>query len=104
MSDSSYRKINQQDIGPLTAIHSYSSATFKKNKKVLLTNILLVEKLVMHVGHNCIDRGQNGKKPCEQLSETIEKSIKNLKPQRVAVCKTTPVKNVFFAEIKTTLK
>ena len=56
----------------------------------------MVEKLVMHVGHNCIDRGQNGKKPCEQLSETIEKSIKNLKPQRVAVCKTTPVKNVFF--------
>ena len=59
----------------------------------------------MHVGHDASDGGLTRKEICEQFRETIEKSVKKFKPHRVAACKITPVKNVFFlAEIKTTLK
>ena len=63
ISDSSYRKINQQDFGPLTAIHSYSSANINDVNNIVdkYTYEPKVETRVMHVGHKSIDAGLTGK-------------------------------------------
>ena len=86
ISDSSYRKTNQQDIGPLTAIHSYSSATINDVNNIVdkYTYEPKVETRVMHVGHKSIDEGLTGKESKYLQNNSCE--------------------NFFLAEIKTTLQ
>ena len=93
-SDSAYRKINQQDISQQTAKHSYSSATIKAIGNVVETYSpgAKTETLVLHAGHNAIDKGLSGQDAAMQMKDTVDKCMKKLKPHRVAVCKISPVK------------
>ena len=95
ISDSTYRKINQQDISQQTAIHSYSSATIKYIGIVVETYSpgAKTETLVLHAGHNSIDKGLSGQDAAMQIKDTVDKCMKKLKPYRVAVCKISPAKD-----------
>ena len=97
ISDSIYRKINQQDISQQTAIISYSSATIKDIGIVETYSLgAKTETLVLHAGHNSIDKGLSGQDAAMQMKDTIDKCMKKLKPHRVAVCKISPVKEGFY--------
>ena len=95
ISDSTNRKINQQDISQQTAIHSYSSATIKDIGNVFETFSpgAKTETLVLHVGHNSIDKGLSGQDAAMQMKDTVDKCMKKLKPHHLAVCKISPVKD-----------
>ena len=98
ISDSTYCRINQQDISQQTAIHSYSSATIKDIGNVVETYSpgAKTETLVLHAGHNSIDKGLSGQDAAMQMKVTVDKCMKKLKPHRVAVCKFSPVKDVCY--------
>ena len=95
ISDSTLRKINQQDISQQTAIHLYSSATIKDKGNVVETYSpgAKTENLVLHAGYNSIDQGLSGQDAAMQMKDTVDKCMKKLKPRRVAVCKISPVKD-----------
>ena len=95
ISDSTYRKINQPGISQQTAIHSYSSATIKDIGNVVETYSpgAKTETLVLHAGHNSIDKGLSGQDSAMQMKDTVDKCMKMLKPHRVAACKISPVKD-----------
>ena len=95
ISDSTHRKINQEDISQQTAIHSYSSATIKDIRNVVETYSpgSKTENLVLHAGHNSTDKGLSGQDAAMQMKVTVDKCMKKLKPHRVAVCKISPVKD-----------
>ena len=98
LSDSTYLKINQQDISQQTAIHSYSSATIKDIGNVVETYSpgAKTETLVLHARHNSIDKSLSRQDAAMQMKDTVDKCMKKLKPHRVAVCKISPVKDDCF--------
>ena len=78
-----------------SAIHSYSSATIGE-----ISNVVdcyspgdKTETLIVHVGHNSIDKGISGQETATQLKETVDKFMQKFKPHRVAICKIGPVKD-----------
>ena len=102
LSDSTYRKINQQDISQQTAIHSYSLATIKGIENVVETNSprAETESLVLHAGHNSIDKSLSGQDAAMQMKDTVHKCMKKLKLHRVAVCTISPVKDGCYCRNK----
>ena len=78
ISDSTYRKINQQDISQQTAIYSYSSATIKDIGTVVEIYSLgaKTETLVLHAGHNSIDKSLSGQVAAMQMKDTVDKCMK----------------------------
>ena len=95
ISDSTYRKINQQDISQQTAIHSYSSATIKNIGIVVGTYSpgAKTETLVLHAGKNSIDKRLSGQDAAMQMKGTVDECMKKFKPHRVTVCKISLVKD-----------
>ena len=89
VSDSTYRKINQQNILQQTAIHSYSSAKIKFIRYVIETYSpeAKTETLVLHAGHNLIDKGLSGQDTAMQMKDTVDRCMKLVKPHRLAVCR-----------------
>ena len=92
VSDSTYRKINQQNILQQAAIHSYSSAKIKFIGDVIETYSpeAKTETLVLHAGHNLIDKGLSGQDTAMQMKDTVDRCMKMLKPYRLAVCRISP--------------
>ena len=95
ISDSTFRKVNQHDISQQTAIHSYSSATIGDISNVVdcYSPGAKTETLIVHVGHNSIDKGVSGQEAATQLKETVDKCMQKFKPHRVAISKIGPVKD-----------
>ena len=71
-SDSTYHKINQQNILQQTAIHSFSSARIKYNGNVVGTYSpeAKTEILVLHAGNNSIDEVLSGQAAAMQMKES----------------------------------
>ena len=44
-----------------------------------------MEKLIVHVGHNSIDKGVSGQEATTQFKETVCKCMLIFKPHRVAI-------------------
>ena len=51
------------------------------------------ETLIVHVGHNSIDKGVSGQEAAIQLKETVDKCLQKFKPHLVAISKIGPVKD-----------
>ena len=98
--DSTYRKINQQNISQQTAIHSHSSATIKDIGNVVDTFSpgAKRETLELQAGHNSIDKGLSGQDAAMQKKDTVDNCMKNSKPHRVAVCKISPIMDGCFGQ------
>ena len=100
ISNSTNRKINQQDISQQTVIVSYSSATSKDIGNVVETYSpgANTETLVINAGKNSIDKGLYGQDASMQMKDTVDKCTKMLKPHRAVVCKNSPVKDGCFGQ------
>ena len=74
ISDSTHRKINQQDILQQTAILSYSSATLKYIGNVIETYYpgAMTDSLVLHAGHNSNDKGLSGQDAAMQMKGIVD--------------------------------
>ena len=99
-SDSAYRKINKRDISQQTAILSYSSAIIKDIRNVVETYSpgAKTETLVLHSGHNSIDKGLSEQDAAMQMKDTVDNCMKKLKPHRVAICKIPSVKDGCYCQ------
>ena len=95
ISDNTFRKVNQHDISQQTANHSYSSATIGDISNVddCYSPGAKTETLIVHVGHNSIDKGVSGQKAATELKKTVGKCMQKFKPHRVAIGKIRPVKD-----------
>ena len=95
ISDSTFRKVNQHDVSRQTEIHSYSPATIRDISNVVdcYSPRAKTETLIVHVGHNSIDKGVSGQEAATQLKETVDKSMQKFKPHRVAICKIGPIED-----------
>ena len=52
-----------------------------------------METLVLHSGHNSIDKSLSGQDAAMQTKDTVDMCMTELKPHRVAVYKISPVKD-----------
>ena len=83
-SNSTYRKINQHDISQQMKIHSHSSVTIKDIENAVETYSpgAKTEALVLHAGHNSIDKSSSGQDTAMQMKDTVDKCLKKLKLHR----------------------
>ena len=93
-SDSTFRHDYLQQI----AIHSFSSATIGDISNVAdcYSPGAKTETIIVHVGHNSIDKGVSGQEVATQLKETVDKYMQKFEPHRVAMWKIGPVKDVCY--------
>ena len=106
ISDSTFRKVNQHDISRQTEIHSYSFATIGDISNVVdcYSPGAKTETLIVHVGHNSIDKVVSGQEAATQLKETVDKCMQKFKSYRVAICKIGPVEDGCYGKKQTTRK
>ena len=86
----------------MTAIHSYSTATIGdiSNMVNCYSPGAKTETLIVHVGHNSIDKGVSEQEAATQLKETVDKCMLKLKHRRVATCKIGPLKGGCYGKLK----
>ena len=75
ISDSTYKFVKQGDLSNETAIHSYPSATISDVNKIMdsYSAGTKPESRVLHLGHNTIDQGNDGKRAAEQMGDLVSK-------------------------------
>ena len=71
ISESTFCKVNQHEISQQTAIFSYSFETIGYISNVVdsFSPAARTETLVVHVGHNLIDKGVSGQEAATQLKK-----------------------------------
>ena len=84
ISNSVFRKVNQQEISQHNTIHSYSSATIYITNFVDCYSEQKTKTLIVHDERNSIDEGTFGQDVAIKLKETIDKCKLNFIPYRAA--------------------
>lgn len=95
LSDSTYRKLKQQEIAVSTAIHSYSGATIieLQQKVDAYPQNSRAEHIIIHAGHNSIDNDVTPTEAAKSMHALATATVRKFRPLQVFISQIPPVKN-----------
>ena len=86
LSDSTYKKVDQRQVGKGVCVHAYSGAQVHDLSETAVAYGKRVQNVIVHAGHNSLDRGKKSvEETISDMKKLVDTVIGAMHPLRILI-------------------